>query len=304
MGMYRSARLVGAAMSYVITGATGHLGRLVVDSLLARGVDPGDIVATGRDTTRLRDMAARGVRVRAADYDDPASLRSAFAGASRVLLVSGTEVGRRVAQHQNAIDAARDAGVELLAYTSVANADHTTIQLAADHQATEQALVGSGVPYALLRNNLYFEVYTDQLPVNVQHQAVLGSAGDGRLSGAARADLAEAAAVVLLRDDQASTIYELGGDDAFTFADLAAAISDTTGRPVAYQDLPPEQYIQVLVGAGVPEAFAGILADSHVGIARGELVTTSGHLRALLGRPTTSIQDAVRAAADVAGIAA
>jgi len=283
-------------MKYVITGATGQLGRLVVEALLERDVPADQIVALGRAVDRISDLADRGVQVRAVDYDDISSLHDAFAGAQRVLLVSGNAFGQRVAQHQNVIAAAAQAGVELLAYTSVANADRTSMKLAADHLATEKALADSGLPHALLRNSWYLENYTDQLGTFLEHGAVLGSAGEGQVSAATRADYAEAAAVVLLSDDQEGRIHELGGDDAFTLTQLAQTVGAAAGRSVEYRDLPVDDYVQVLVGAGLPEAYAEILADSDRAIARGDLHVTSGDLGRLLGRPTTRLADAVRAA--------
>ena len=290
-------------MLYVITGATGHLGRLAVEALLARGVPADHVIATGREASKVADLAERGVQVRHADYTDPDSLRRAFDGADRVLFVSGSEVGARVAQHRAVIDAARDAGVGLVAYTSIANAGSTRMRLAEEHQATEQALAESGVPFALLRNSWYLENYTAQLGSYVEHGAVLGSAGSGRVSAATRADYAEAAAAVLLLDDAAGTTYELGGDDAFTLAELAEAVSEVSHRPVTYQDLPAPDYAQVLTQAGLPEPYAAILADSDLGVARGDLLVTSGDLSRLIGRPTTSMRDAVRAAATAAALA-
>jgi NAD(P)H dehydrogenase (quinone) len=283
-------------MTLVVTGATGQLGRLVVEALLNREVQPSDIVATGRDVARIADLAERGVQVLPVDYNDADSLAKAFAGAEKVLLISGSEVGQRVEQHRNAIEAAKEAGVGLIAYTSVANADTTTMQLAAEHQATEEALRESGVPFALLRNSWYLENYTGQLPVYLQHGAVLGSAGEGRVSAATRADYAEAAAAVLLKDDQAGKVYELGGDEAFTLSELAEEISEASGRPVKYQDLPFEQYAKVLTEAGLPEPYAAVLADSDLGIARGDLLVSSGDLSRLIGRPATSMRTVVPAA--------
>ena len=284
-------------MTIVITGATGQLGRLVVEALLDSGVPAEQIVAAGRSTDRIADLGGRGVQVRSIDYSQPGSLRQAFAGADKVLLVSGSEVGQRVEQHRNAVEAAREAGVGLIAYTSIANADTTAMQLAAEHVATEEILRDSGIPFALLRNGWYLENYTAQLPVQLQHGAVLGSAGDGRVSAAARADYAAAAAAVLLRDGQAGKVYELGGDDAFTLSELAGEVSAASGQDVTYRNLPAEQYTEVLVEAGLPEAYAAILADSDLGIARGDLLVTTGDLSALLGRPTTPLREAVQAAA-------
>jgi len=283
-------------MTIVITGATGQLGRLVVAALLDQNVPAGQIVAAGRDLAKIADLAERGVQVRKVDYSDPESLRQAFSGAEKVLLISGSEVGQRLEQHRNAITAAKDAGVGLIAYTSIANAGSTGMQLAAEHEATESALQESGLPFALLRNGWYLENYTDQLSSYLQHGAVLGSAGEGRVSAATRSDYAHAAASVLLLEDQAGKVYELGGDVPFTLSELAGEVSSAAGQPVTYQDLPVEQYAEVLVSAGLPEGYAAILADSDLGIARGELLVTSGDLSRLIGRPTTSLRDAVRAA--------
>jgi NAD(P)H dehydrogenase (quinone) len=283
-------------MSVVITGATGHLGRLVVENLLQQGVPAQDITAAGRDTTKIKDLADRGVRVRAIDYDDPATLDEAFRGATRILLISASEVGQRARQHGHAIDAARRAGAGLLVYTSIANADTTTLRLAEEHQATEMALRASGLEYVLLRNSWYIENYTAQIPAILERGSLPGSAGDGRVSAATRADYAAAAAAVLATDGHAGRVYELGGDQAFTLTELAAEISAQAGQPVSYHDLPAEEYAQLLVGVGLPEAAAAIVADADRGLARGDLYVGSGHLHQLIGRPTTSLHDAVAAA--------
>ena len=282
--------------TYLVTGASGHLGRLAVHALLERGIAASDVVATARDTADVADLAALGVVVRRADYADPASLKDAFTGVDRALLVSSSAVGQRVEQHGNVIDAARDAGVELLAYTSIANADATSMLLAADHQATERLLADSGVPTVLLRNSWYLENYTAQIPVSLQHGAVLGSAGEGRVSAATRADYAGAAAAALVADDTAGKTFELGGDSAFTLTEYAAALTDATGTAVAYRDLPAAEYAAALVAAGLPEGYAAVLADSDEGLERGELRTDSGDLARLLGRPTTTPAEAIRAA--------
>ncbi|BCW53100.1 NAD(P)-dependent oxidoreductase [Arthrobacter sp. StoSoilB19] len=284
-------------MSIVVTGATGQLGRHVLEALLERGVPAADIVAAGRSVEKLADLSARGVRVQHMDYADPGSVAEALKGARRVLLISGSEVGRRVEQHRTVINAAKAEGVELLAYTSIANADTTGMLLADEHKATEALLRESGVPFVLLRNGWYLENYTEQLPGTLAQGALAGSAGAGKVSGAARADYAHAAAAVLVADGQAGKVYELGGDEAFSMADLASEITAATGKPVRYNNLPTEDYVGLLTGVGVPEAFAGILADSDLGIARGDLLVSTGDLRRLIGRPTTSLGQAVRAAA-------
>ena len=284
-------------MSIVITGATGQLGRHVVEALLERNVPAGEIVAAGRSIEKLADFAARGVQVKAMDYADPGSVAAALKGARKVLLISGNAVGERVPQHRTVIEAAKAEGVDLIAYTSIANADTSEMKLAAEHQATEALLKEAGVPFALLRNGWYLENYTDQLPGALAQGAVAGSAGDGRISGASRADYAQAAAAVLVADDQAGKIYELGGDQAFTMTELAAEISAAAGKTIIYRDLPAQEYAGMLAGVGVPEAFAEILADSDLGIARGDLLVTAGDLGKLIGRPTTSLAEAVRSAA-------
>jgi NAD(P)H dehydrogenase (quinone) len=287
----------GTTVSIVVTGATGQLGRHVLEALLERGVPAADIVAAGRSVEKLADFSARGVRVQHMDYADPGSVAEALKGARRVLLISGSEVGRRVEQHRTVINAAKAEGVELLAYTSIANADTTGMLLADEHKATEALLRESGVPFVLLRNGWYLENYTEQLPGTLAQGALAGSAGEGKVSGAARADYAHAAAAVLVADGQAGKVYELGGDEAFSMADLASEITAATGKPVRYNNLPTEDYVGLLTGVGVPEAFAGILADSDLGIARGDLLVSTGDLRRLIGRPTTSLGQAVRAAA-------
>lgn len=283
-------------MSIVITGATGQLGRQVVETLLERNVPPQEIVAAGRAVDKIADLAQRGVHVRKLDYTDAASVGKALKGASKVLLISGSEVGQRVEQHRTVIEAAQREGIQLVAYTSIANADGSEMKLAVEHQATETLLEQSGVPFVLLRNSWYLENYTDQLPGVLAQGALVGSAGNGRVSAASRADYAQAAAAVLLADDQAGRIYELGGDKPFTMAELAAEISAAAGQHISYQDLPPREYAAMLVRVGVPEGGAEILADSDLGIARGDLLVNSGDLSRLIGRPATSMAEAVRSA--------
>lgn len=282
--------------TYLVTGTSGHLGRLAVHALLERGVSGSDVVATARDTAALADLAALGVQTRTADYSDPASLEKAFAGVDRVLLVSSSAVGARVAQHANVIDAATAAGVELLAYTSLLRADSSSLALAAEHVETEALLAASGVPTVLLRNSWYLENHTENLAPVLEHGTVLGAAGEGRVSAATRADYAAAAAAVLVLDDQAGKVYELGGDEAFTLAEYADAVGAATGRTITYTDLSGEDYAAALIGAGLPEPVASMLADSDLGLGRGDLHTDTGDLSALIGRPTTTLETAIRAA--------
>ena len=280
-------------MSIVITGATGHLGRLVVEQLLADGTPAGDIIATGRDTARLDDLAAHGVTIRRADFADPAQLRTSFAGADRLLLVSTTTVGERFDNHRRAIDAAHAAGITHLAYVSAVNAGTARMRLADEHRRTEEYLRSGDVPFTVLRNGWYLENYTGQLAQIVEHGTLLGSAADGRVSAASRQDYAAAAAVVLTQDGHLGATYELGGEP-FTLSELASTISHEVGADIGYRDLPVETYVEVLTAAGLPVELATVLADADAGLARGELFTDSTDLARLIGRPATTARDAVR----------
>lgn len=287
-------------MSIVITGATGGLGRLVVESLLSAGIPAGDIVAGGRRLDSIADLAERGVDVRRIDYDDPSSLTSGLAGAERVLIVSGSDFGRRPEQHAAVARAALDAGASQIVYTSAPHAPTTSMRLAADHAATESALEALGAPLTILRNGWYFENYTSQIPTYLEHGVVLGAAGRGRVSGADRADYAAAAAAVLTTDGHVGQAYELGGDTSFDFTELAVVLSAATGRDISYSEVAPAQLLAVLTGAGVPDAIADILVDVDRAIGDGELLVTTGDLSRLIGRPTGTLTDAVvRAVAEL-----
>ncbi|EME18948.1 SDR family oxidoreductase [Rhodococcus triatomae] len=283
-------------MTIAITGATGHLGRLVVDALLTRGAPAADLVAVVRDAEKAADLADKGVQVRVADYSDPAALTAALAGVDKLLLISGSEVGHRLPQHTNVIEAAKAAGVGFVAYTSVLDAAQSPLSLAPEHKATEELLAKSGIDHALLRNGWYWENYTADLAGTAERGVLAGAGGEGRVAGAARVDYADAAAVVLLSDGQAGKIYELGGDERLTLAELAAAMSDATGKKVVYQDLPVEQYEAALEGAGLPPVYAGMLASADAGIKVGALDTESGDLQRLIGRNSTPAVEVLRAA--------
>lgn len=279
----------------VVTGATGALGRLVVADLLER-VPAGRITAVVRNQEKAADLAARGVDVRVADYDDPASLAGVFAEGDRVLLISGSEVGRRVPQHTAVIEAAKAAGVAQLAYTGILGGPEADFELAAEHKVTEQAILDSGLPYTFLRNGWYHENYTAQLPVVLEHGAVVGSAGEGRIASASRADYAAAAAAVLTGEGHLNQVYELSGDTAWSLEEYAAEVAEQSGREVAYAALPADAHLDVLTGAGVPEPFATILVDVDAAIARGRLAGSSGDLSRLIGRPTTPVAQAIASA--------
>ncbi|WP_234533969.1 SDR family oxidoreductase [Streptomyces shenzhenensis] len=281
-------------MSIVVTGATGHLGRHVVTQLLEK-VPADQITAVVRDAAKADDFAARGVQIAVADYNAPETFDGLFAAGDKVLLISGNEFDKgRPAQHKAVIDAAKAAGVALLAYTSAP--DSLKASLVDDHRATEEALLASGLPYTLLRNGWYHENYTENLAPVLEHNAVVAAAGEGRVSSASRADYAAAAVAVLTGEGHENQTYELGGDAAWSFAEYAAELSAQTGREIAYNSVPGEVLQGILTGAGVPEMFAAILVDVDASIAKGELVVDSGDLARLAGRPTSPISEAIAAA--------
>ena len=276
-------------MTIVVTGATGHLGRLTVDSLLARGVAASDIRALGRSAERLAPLAAQGVETGVIDFEKPETLTAAFAGADAVLLVSGSEVGKRVPQHRNAIEAAEAAGVGRLVYTSAPHATDGGLVLAPEHKATEELLAASSLPVTILRNNWYTENYTGLIDQAAATGEIVGSAGDGRVASASRKDYAEAAAAVLTTDGHEGAVYELSGDVAWTFDELASAVGALAGREVVYRSVTPEEHTSILTGAGLDEGTAGFVVALDGNIRDGELADATSTLAELIGRPTTPL---------------
>lgn len=277
----------------LVTGASGQLGALTVAALLKR-VPATQLIATARDPARLADLAVRGVDVRQADYTVPASLEAAFQGVDRLLLISSSEVGQRLPQHLNVIEAAKRAGVKLIAYTSILRADTTPLALGQEHRQTELVLGEADIPFVLLRNGWYSENYTAALAGVLEHGAVLGSAGEGRLSTASRADYAEAAAAVLASSENpAGRIYELAGDESFTLGEYAAEVARQAHKPVVYQDLSEPDYKAALVQMGLPAPLAGILAQSDAAAAQGGLFDDGRQLSQLLERATTPIRQSI-----------
>ena len=279
----------------VITGATGQLGRLVI-TLLLKKVPAASLVATVRNVEKAEEIAALGVQVRQADYNQPASWNAALQGADKVLLISSSEIGQRTQQHRAVIDAAKRAGVKLLAYTSVLHADTSVLGLAGEHRETEAAIRASGLPFVLLRNGWYTENYAMGIPAALSLGAVYGCAGDGRISSAARADYAEAAAVVLTSDNPAGKVYELAGDTSYTLSEFAVEISRQSGKTISYVNLPEAEYKKALLGTSLPEFLAEQLANSDTGVSMGALFDDGKQLSKLIGRPTSALATAVRAA--------
>lgn len=271
-----------------VAGATGQLGRHVVDALLKR-TPASAIVAGARsmDGAAAQSLRALGVEVRAADYTQPPTLVSALRGIDRLLLISSSEPGRRVREHQNVIDAAKQAGVGLLVYTSLLRADTSPLALAADHRLTEAAIKASGVPFVLLRNSWYTENYVASIQPALAHGWFLGCAGNGRISSATRSDYAEAAAAVLTTDDRTNRIYELAGDETYTLGEFVATVAAVSGQPIVYRDLTEEDFKATLLKMGLPEELADVLANSDAGAAQGGLDDRSHQLSTLIGRSTT-----------------
>lgn len=284
-------------MTILITGASGNLGRLVIQSLIIRGAEPKDIVAGARDTTKVDDLAERGVSVVALDYTRPATVASALEGVDTVLLISSSEIGRRSAQHQAVIDAAAARGISKFVYTSAPRATTSDLILAPEHKATEEAIAAAGLPAVILRNNWYTENYAADLARARETGAIVASVGDGRIASAPRADFADAAAAVLLSDGHIGEVYELGGDVAWDYNELAGAIAEVIGRPVEYQSLSREEHAAALESAGVDAGTIGFVTALDASIRTGALSDSDGTLSRLIGRPTTPLVDVLRALA-------
>jgi NAD(P)H dehydrogenase (quinone) len=280
-------------MSIVVAGATGQLGRLVVEQLLARGIAPDEVVAAGRSADMLAKLAERGVRTAVFDYDAPDA--SVFEAGDTFLLTSGPVPGNRVQQHGNALDAAIKAGVARVVYTSAPHADDTTLVLAPEHAGTEAVIKASGMPYTIVRNNWYTENYAQTVAQAAQTGEIVGSAGSGRVASATRADYAAAIAAVLTTDGHQNAVYELTGDTAWNFDEFAATLSTVLGREVTYRSVSPEEHLAVLTGAGLDEATAGFVVALDGNIREGTLADATPDLSRLAGRPSTPLEPALRA---------
>ncbi|TDO01448.1 SDR family oxidoreductase [Sunxiuqinia elliptica] len=276
-------------MKIGVTGANGQLGRLIVTKLKERTAAD-NIIALVRSPQKATDL---GVEVRTFDYDNPEVLSKTLVGIDKLMLVSGSEIGKRITQHTNVIEAVKSAGVKFIAYTSLLKADTSTLGLAGEHCATEEMLKESSIPFVLLRNGWYTENYTTSLPDIVAMGTLYGSSGDGKISSVTREDLAEAAAIVLTTDGQEGKVYELAADEAFTMSDLAAEVSRQTEKDIPYVNLPVEEYAQALANSGMPEGLAQFLAGTHVSTEKGDLFDDRHQLSKLLGRPTTTLSKVI-----------
>lgn len=279
-------------MKIAVTGATGHLGTFVVEELKKR-VSNENIVALVRTPGKA---SALEVEVRAFDYNQPETMTAALAGVDRLVLISSNEIGQRARQHFNVIEAAGKAGVEWIVYTSLLHADSTTLNLAGEHMTTEEALKASGINYTILRNGWYTENYTGSIGGALAGGAFIGSAGNGKISSAARVDYAEAAAVAITDESHKGKVYELAGDDYYTLADLAAEISNQTGTNIPYRNLTEAEYTKILESFEIPAGFAAAIASWDVSASKDDLFDDSHQLSALIGRPTTPLADSVKAA--------
>lgn len=278
-----------------VTGANGALGRLIVAQLSAL-LPHNRIVALARDPQKAATVLPPDIAIRHADYDRKETLQPALAGVDKLLLISSSEIGKRAAQHQAVIDAAKQAGVQLIAYTSVLHADRSELQLAEEHRQTEAAVLASGLPHILLRNGWYTENYTASIPPALQYGVLLGSANGGRISSASRADYAAAAVAVLTSESGTGRIYELAGDNAYTLNDFAAELSRQTGRTIPYRDMPEAEYRATLQNAGLPSPMAALISQSDAAAAEGALFDDSGALGKLIGRATTPLRDVIASA--------
>lgn len=278
-------------MKIAVTGATGQLGRLVLAELAERGAS--DVVALVRNPERAGDL---GVATREFDYDRPETLAPALAGVDRLLFISANDLEKRAPQHRAVIDAAREAGVGHVVYTSILHADRSTLALAPDHRETERLLAESGLEHTLLRNGWYAENYAGAVQGALATGTLAGAAGDGRISAAPRSDYAAAAAAVLTGEGHAGRVYELAGDTSFSMEELAGDIARVSGKPITYRNLTVAEYADALEqGAGMPAPVAAMFAGMDAEIEKGALQDDSGELSALIGRPTVPMSDVVPA---------
>lgn len=279
-------------MSIAVTGASGQLGRRAIENLKTR-VDSHNIVALVRSPEKAADL---GLEVRAFDYTKPENQVAALEGVKTLVLIPSGASPDRLGWHLNVINAAKTAGVGRIVYVSMLKTDISPISVMPDHKKTEEAIRATGLAYTMLRNPWYYEIWTRTLAAAIASGELVSTIGDGKVTPAARQDLAEAVATVAADDRHENKIYELGGDEQFTFSDLAAETSRQSGKEVRYKNLSQEEYTEFLNASGLPEWQSEIIADAEAHAEHGWLFDDSKTLSRLIGRPTTSLKDAVAAA--------
>lgn len=283
----------------LVTGASGQLGRLVLDALLASGkIAPASLIATSRNVAKLSDYAAKGIAVRAADFDDPASLDAAFAGAGTVLIISTDALdapGKRLAQHKAAVAAAKKAGARHILYTSMPQPDDSLVTFAPDHLGTEEAIKASGIPHTILRDGWYAENLFMSLPHALQTGSWHTSTGEGRIAHITRADTAAAIAGAALKAGGESKTYTLTGTKSRTAEEIAAIVSAATGKPLNVVHVTDAQLAEGLKAAGLPEGFIPTIVSFDANTREGKIAMVTGDAQALSGRAPESFEDFVAA---------
>ncbi|WP_417898137.1 SDR family oxidoreductase [Bacillus haimaensis] len=279
-------------MKLLVTGATGKLGSKVVEALLET-VPADQLAVSVRNPEKAEGLRARGVEVRQGDFDQPETLDAAFAGIDRLLIISADgDNEARIRQHTNAVAAAERAQVKFIAYTSIGNARDSKMFLAPPHQAAEEAILKTGIPYSFLRNNWYLENEIPSIQGVMAGAPWVTSAGTGKIGWALQQEYAEAAAIVLAGNGHENTVYELSGK-LLTQEEFAAALGTVLGKEVAVQQVDDETYAEIMKGAGVPEFLLPFLVAIQQGIREGELEVESNDFEKLLGRPATPVNEAL-----------
>jgi len=279
-------------MSVIVTGASGHIGRLVTDQLLDR-IPPERLILVTRRPDALRAYGARGVDVRYADFDEPATLPDALAGGQRMLLVSTDAVGRRIRQHRAAIEAAAAAGVDHVVFTSLVNPvpRNPVGAVASEQGETEGILDGSGLAWTVLRFGSFAELQLPPAATAVQNGRLVTNNGDGRIGAVSRRDCAEAAAVTLTTDGHAGQTYNITGPEALSPTDLVELYGELSGRPVKVVDLDDRVLIWVLIGIGTPMPIAQAITAFGRAVRRGYFDVVDPAFERLTGRPPTTLRD-------------
>jgi NAD(P)H dehydrogenase (quinone) len=285
-------------MTIGISGASGQLGRATTDLLLER-VEPAELVLVTRDPAGLQAYGQRGVDVRHGDFREPSTLPESYRGIDTLLLISGADIGQRVAQHSAAVDAAKAAGVQRVAYTGIVNPTEANAAAAApEHRGTEEALLASGLEWTFLRNGIYGDLTADALQQSIAAGQHVFNSGDGGTSYVTRADCAAAAAEVLAGDGHAGKAYDITGPETISGYDLAAMASEVSGQSVEPVSVDDETFVSILVEhAGLPQFIAEFLASFGRAAREGQLGLVSDDFERLTGRPPAAFRTLLEGAA-------